>query len=92
MWLLAQAGYPKGRGLDVIEAVQPVKDVIESQTEYLQNEWQEQLGIRVRWLTVEFKPFFERMAAGHMPPLHVSRYTADYPYADDFLRGRAVVA
>ena len=44
-WLLAQAGYPKGRGLDVIEAVQPVKDVIEGQTEYLQNEWQEQLGI-----------------------------------------------
>jgi ABC-type oligopeptide transport system substrate-binding subunit len=85
-WLLAQAGYPRGRGLDVIEAVQPVKDVIEGQTEYLQHEWQEQLGVPVRWQTVEFESFLARMAAGHMPSLYVSRYTADYPDPDDFMR------
>ena len=67
-WLLAQAGYPGGRGMPVIEAMQPVKDVIEGQTEYLQHEWQEQLGLTVRWQTVEFEPFVERLDSGHMPP------------------------
>ena len=85
-WLLAQAGYPGGRGMPVIEAMQPVKDVIEGQTEYLQHEWQEQLGLTVRWQTVEFEPFVERLDSGHMPPVFASRWRGDVADPDNFLR------
>ncbi len=81
--LLAEAGYPDGRGLPMIELLtthgrRPLG-------QYLQQVWREILGLEVAWRTLEWTAFLDRL--DHRPP-HIFLYgwVADYPDPDSFLR------
>jgi len=80
--LLAEAGYPGGRGFPLVDGL--AFPGCESQSEYLQAQWRENLGVEITW---------ETMGPGMLgrldrEPSHVffSGWLADYPDPDSFLR------
>ena len=88
--LLAEAGYPEGRGFPAIEAW----TYIEAWSPYgfevpvhnfLQAQWQEHLGVEVTWQMFEFNDYRERMSM-YTPHLFTFGWIADYPDPDSFLR------
>jgi oligopeptide transport system substrate-binding protein len=81
--LLAEAGYPGGRGFPVVDAY--AFRAIESRSKYLQALWRENLGVEIAWETMEWATFLDRL--GQEPP-HIFNvmWTADYPDPDNFLR------
>ena len=81
--LLAQAGYATGAYLPVVEglSVPPISSLI---PEYLQAQWQENLGIQVEWDVVDWPPFQRRLQ--HDPPhLYLLAGIATWPDASCFL-------
>jgi ABC-type oligopeptide transport system substrate-binding subunit/class 3 adenylate cyclase len=60
--LLAEAGYPGGRGfpaLDCLTRISPVYDLV---CKYLEGQWLENLGIGIAWQQVEWGRFQDRMS------------------------------
>jgi oligopeptide transport system substrate-binding protein len=83
--LLAEAGYPYGRGfpaLDCLARDDPGHDLL---CGYLQAQWLENLGVETRWQEIEWGRFPDRMSEA-MPHLWVVGWWADYPDPDDYLR------
>jgi ABC-type oligopeptide transport system substrate-binding subunit len=83
--LLAEAGYPGGRGFPAIECLardDPGHDLL---YEYLAAEWRETLGVEVAWRESEADSFYDRMAAA-TPHMWMVGWVADYADPDDFLR------
>jgi ABC-type oligopeptide transport system substrate-binding subunit len=81
--LLAQAGYPGGRGFPEIAALTSPASVPDS--EYLQAQWRDNLGLEVTWKTLDWKRFHEQIR-GERPHLYLYGWVADYPDPDNFLR------
>jgi len=81
--LLAEAGYPGGRGFPAVELLAPHFD--ESLCEYLQTQWRAILGVEIAWKTVKWGPFLDRLDH-EPPPLYLVGWSADYPDPDNFLR------
>jgi ABC-type oligopeptide transport system substrate-binding subunit/class 3 adenylate cyclase len=83
--LLAQAGYPGGRGFPPIEALMVPSTEGEEIAEYLRTQWQENLGIDIAWQTIAWAIYLDRI---RQQPPHMSSpaWTADYPDPDAFLR------
>jgi ABC-type oligopeptide transport system substrate-binding subunit/class 3 adenylate cyclase len=81
--LLAEAGYPDGRGFPPIEALTSYD--IAPYVEFLRSEWQDILGIEIPWKIIELGEFIDRMAR---EPLQIfgAHWQADYPDPDNFLR------
>jgi oligopeptide transport system substrate-binding protein len=82
--LLAQAGYPGGRGFPPVEALGA--DFTVGWREYLQSQWRENLGVDVLWEPIEWSEIMRRR--GPPPHLLCSGWIADYPDPDSFMRGR----
>jgi ABC-type oligopeptide transport system substrate-binding subunit/DNA-binding SARP family transcriptional activator len=84
--LLAAAGHAAGAGLPVAEglSVPPIDPLI---TEYLQTQWQENLGIRVAWDVADWPPFRRRLAQDP-PHLYILARFADWPDPSCFLPPR----
>jgi ABC-type oligopeptide transport system substrate-binding subunit len=81
--LLAEAGYPGGRGFPVVSAA--TFQGIEATIEYLQAQWRENLGVEIPCKAVRFGEYGEW--SGEEPPhISISAWQADYPDPDDFLR------
>lgn len=80
--LLAQAGFPGGRGLPSLQGRTTRVTVT---TEYLAAQWRENLGIEVAWQAVSYSELSELLAQEE-PPFIVDGWIADYPDPDDFLR------
>jgi|GEM_PF-418911 len=83
--LLAEAGYPGGRGFPAIACIardDPGHDLL---CEHLQAQWLESLGVEITWEKIEWRKFPDRMAEG-TPHLWMVGYWADYPDPDDYLR------
>jgi oligopeptide transport system substrate-binding protein len=81
--LLAEAGYPGGRGFPVVDAY--AFRAIESRSEYLRAQWRENLGVEIAWETIDWAAFLDRL--GKEPPhLFNAMWSADYPDPDNFLR------
>jgi ABC-type oligopeptide transport system substrate-binding subunit len=83
--LLAEAGYPGGRGFPAIDCIardDPGHDLMSA---HLGAQWREILGIELAWEEVEWARFPDRMSA-NTPHLWVVGYWADYPDPDDYLR------
>jgi oligopeptide transport system substrate-binding protein len=80
---LKQAGYPKGRGLPVLNLVHGPggEDVVS----FLCSSWRENLGVEINPLVVDWKTLF---GAGEAEPSHMRLigWSADYPDPDNFLR------
>jgi ABC-type transport system substrate-binding protein len=81
--LLAEAGYPGGRGFPVINFLAPQGTRI--LYEGLVREWEEQLGIQVELESLDWIPFIERLDR-EKPALFWIAWLADYPDPDNFLR------
>ena len=81
--LLAEAGYPGGRGFPVVRAV--TFRGIEATVEYLQAQWRENLGVEVPCQAVRFGEYGE-WGGGEPPHISISAWQADYPDPDNFLR------
>jgi oligopeptide transport system substrate-binding protein len=60
--LLAEAGFPEGRGLAPIEATFPQSDNARALLEAMQEMWRRDLGVRVELGNVEWKVFLDRLS------------------------------
>ena len=80
--LMAEAGYPEGCGFPVVDC--PVPVAMESEIEYLQAQWRENLGVEITSEIMEWSLFTDRLE--RQPP-HMFGYgwLADYPDPDSFL-------
>jgi ABC-type oligopeptide transport system substrate-binding subunit len=81
--LLAEAGYPGGRGFPVTVGL--TLHVIRPYLEPLQKRWQEVLGVDIPWESADWTMFHDRMA-NRPQQLYCIAWGADYPDPDSFLR------
>jgi ABC-type oligopeptide transport system substrate-binding subunit len=83
--LLAEAGYPGGRGFPEVEILLLSSLGELPHVEYLRAQWREVLGIEVRAVMLGGEEFNRRMAES---PPHLARnaWLADYPDPENFLR------
>jgi oligopeptide transport system substrate-binding protein len=81
--LLAEAGYPEGRGFPPIEAV--TMPEFEAVSRHLQARWRETLGLETTWQTVDIEAFFAILHRGKQVPLALLRWRADYADPASFL-------
>jgi oligopeptide transport system substrate-binding protein len=83
--LLAEAGYPEGRGLPELTFAYNTADVWRILAQYLQQRWKETLGINVRLDNMEWKGFLKwKFEPGWM--LHGSTFRGGYntPWDDPY--------
>ena len=80
--LLAQMGYPLGRGFPEVEALTPLH-LSDPINEYLTGQWGEILGVTVTWQTVS--PGLHLILDSKPADIFLSYWHADYPDPDDFL-------
>ena len=84
--LLAEAGYPGGRGLPQVEALASGDTGLAPFPDYLQKmAWLQDLGVDVRWEILDVEAFYERILRDP-PHLYVEAFGADYLDPDSFLR------
>jgi len=81
--LLAEAGYPGGRGFPELDL--STFHGYEPWLEYLQAQWRETLGIEVVCQSIKFAAFLERLDERPSDMFRVA-WQADYPDPDSFLR------
>ena len=84
--LLAEAGYPHGQGLPTIEMVNGHASLsVEVNLRFLQDQWQENLGVNMHWETIwEWGAFLQRMQEDP-PHLFFIRWAGKHTDPDDFL-------
>ena len=82
--LLAEAGYPEGRGLPPIEILFNTLETHRAVAEAIQDMWRRNLGIDARLLNQEWKVFLDSKKSGNY---QVSRFgwIGDYPDPNSFL-------
>ncbi len=81
--LLAEAGYPEGRGFPPMGVL--TFRAAQSRCDYLESQWREVLGVESRWDVLPWAAFLEKL--GQDPPQTlVLMWVADYPDPDNFLR------
>jgi oligopeptide transport system substrate-binding protein len=82
--LLAEAGYPGGRGFPVVEFLTDHKR--RPISEYLEAQWRENLGVEISEQILPWVPFYDRLFSRE--PLHMFCAGAPvvYPDPDDFMR------
>jgi oligopeptide transport system substrate-binding protein len=85
--LLAEAGYPDGKGFPLVDFLQPA--AWETGAKYLQAQWRENLGVKIRSESLESATYFDELDRDP-PPLFAVGWYADYPDPDSFLRGSAI--
>jgi oligopeptide transport system substrate-binding protein len=78
--LLAEAGYPGGRGFPKITFVDPSG----AYTGAIVAELERELGVKVAPESMDFTPYFSRLAA-EPPQMWTLDWVADYPGQNDFL-------
>jgi ABC-type oligopeptide transport system substrate-binding subunit/tetratricopeptide (TPR) repeat protein len=81
--LLAEAGFPGGRGFPIVHAL-TLTD-IEPAFDHLQKQWHDNLGLEITWETMELAELDERILS-NPPALFSLCWVADYPDPDSFLR------
>lgn len=86
--LMAESGYPEGRGFPSLDMVWFDIDIplMRKEGSYLSQVWQEQLGITIHPDYVPFNEWFDLMQHLDLPPIILYGWFADFPDPDDFLR------
>lgn len=82
--LLAEAGYPQGLGLPTIELLHNTGEGHRVIAEFVQRSWQENLGVRVQLLNMEWGTLLKTLKAGTFA-IGRSSWCADYPDPLTFL-------
>ena len=86
--LLAEAGYPDGRGFPVAEWFSV--SGAEPYAEYMAAQWCRTLGVEVRWEILEYSTLIERLEQ-QPPHMFGLGWIADYPDPDSFLRANPIL-
>lgn len=60
--LLAEAGFPGGKGLPALEGIYPTADTTRTILEAVQEMWRRELGVEVRVSNVEWKVFLDALS------------------------------
>ncbi|MFQ6059596.1 MAG: ABC transporter substrate-binding protein, partial [Anaerolineae bacterium] len=81
--LLAEAGFPGGRGFPTVEAIALPSNL--SRIQYLQARWKEILSIEISWRFVPAETSWSWLLSDP-PQMLVVGWLADYPDPDSFLR------
>ncbi|MFN2138027.1 MAG: ABC transporter substrate-binding protein, partial [Candidatus Promineifilaceae bacterium] len=82
--LLAEAGYPEGKGLPPLSAiVLPVE--AQRFPKYALKCWEDELGVRITWREAAESEYFETIQS-ERPHIYNLAWSADYPDPDNFLR------
>src|SRR5262249_6026196 len=76
--LLAEAGFPEGKGFPKVELVYNTSDLHRAITQAVQQMWKETLGIQVELVNVEGKGYLARQSAPDFPISRGGR-VGDYP-------------
>ncbi len=84
--LLAEAGYPDGRGLPVMIFLAPPSPAIQLAIERVREQWKEKLGVEVSVDTRGWDGYFDRHRKGQAH-LFFNAFMARYPDPDHCLRG-----
>ncbi len=84
--LLAEAGFPGGKGFPTLEFAGFDKDEAKAPRWYLQENWEKQLGISVRLISREESCMVEVCQGLAMGQFTMVGWRADYPDADNYLR------
>jgi oligopeptide transport system substrate-binding protein len=79
--LLAEAGYPGGRGFPSVNAVAPATSA--HYARYLQPLWRDHLGVEIPWKIGQWSTFLQ---PGELPHLWFYTFPVAYPDPDNFLR------
>jgi ABC-type oligopeptide transport system substrate-binding subunit len=85
--LLAEAGYPDGRGFPALDCL--TRTGFGHYHEYLAGQWLENLGVEITWQRVGRERFLDRMFHDRIeerPHMGIEGWVANYPDPDDFLR------
>jgi oligopeptide transport system substrate-binding protein len=82
--LLAEAGFPGGRGLPPLELQVKADDVHRISAEAIQQMWQKELGITVTLAQLEQKTWLQRLN-GRDYQISTTRWVGDYVDANTFL-------
>ncbi len=82
--LLAEAGYPGGRGFPPVTAWFNTDETHELVAQALQAQWRENLHLEIRIRNVEWKAYLDQLQRDP-PPLYRMGWGADYPDPDNFL-------
>jgi ABC-type oligopeptide transport system substrate-binding subunit/DNA-binding SARP family transcriptional activator len=81
--LLAQAGYPGGRGFPPVEAIGAEPPV--GWRDFLRAQWRENLEVDIPWERIEWSELMRGRAT--QPNLNYGGWIPEYPDPDSFMRG-----
>jgi len=82
--LLADAGFPNGKGFPKVTAMYNTGDVNRLIAEYLQAQWKEHLGVTIEFDSQEWKVFLDRLQ-NDTPAMFRLGWGADFPDPDNFM-------
>jgi oligopeptide transport system substrate-binding protein len=83
--LLAEAGFPDGRGFPAVECLAAEQPANPPLLEYLRTAWLENLGVGVTWTRLPWAALMDRLV--HRPPqVWPTGWLADYVDPENFLR------
>jgi oligopeptide transport system substrate-binding protein len=81
--LLAEAGYPGGLGLPVLDTLLPAdQPLYVAVIQYLQAQWLDNLGVEITWSEVDWGEYLDQRTLR----MWLMGWIADYPDPDTFLR------
>jgi oligopeptide transport system substrate-binding protein len=83
--LLADAGYPGGKGFPVVQYTYDTDDVNRAIAEALQNMWQTNLGVTVTISNMDWNTFLDYRRTGQYSGIVRDRWLGDYDDANTFL-------
>ncbi len=82
--LLAEAGYPDGEGFPKFELLYNTSEEHKKIAEYIQEQWQQNLGIEVELVNQEWKTYLATRRAGEFQVARAG-WIGDYPDPNTFL-------
>ena len=82
--LLAEAGYPNGKGLPSVTAMYNTGDTNRLIAEFVQAQWKENLGVHIEFESQEWKVFLSRLNLD-APQIFRLGWGADFPDPDNFM-------
>jgi oligopeptide transport system substrate-binding protein len=88
--LLAEAGYPGGRGFPKLSAIIH-SAFFQNYNEELSRQWREHLGIKIDFRAADSWETDDWTDKHLTSPLVIAGWVADYPDPDNFLRGPGII-
>lgn len=83
---LSKAGFPKGKGFPKLTLLFRAGDDWRLMAENLQEQWRDVLGIEIAIQVRDQKVFFQEISdPKNPPPMHLARWTADFPDPENFM-------